>query len=614
MRVRRIVILIVCACVAPTFQWGCGTKLSVLKRAAQLVRQERYAEAVEAYERFIEMAGDSPESAYERAEAYFQIGCLYTYRLREPREGHRAFEQAVALRPDYADPQVHLGIMYKNLSDEDEIALRRALQSRADAAQQWRLYNRYTAMLDNSERALCQALESRPEITNYPLTPNMTRRPRVILAGLEQQRGRLNEAIQQLYTYEHYSENDAEDWLQLGALFADQEEPLKALFYYRRAFETLGEAQRGTSRYFDTRFGLIDAYTKTGSLAEAQDILKESFDVLKQYENYYSSLSDWQRREEQGLRAWLINSQRTLLEKQARVYTSQNNYEKALETLKELQSRAPEAERFLLDLAETYARVGDFKAAHEHLEMFKHLAPYHPPSLLTEATILYEEQNYDACLARLADYIRASPKNIAAQAFPGLVLIKAGKVAEGIAYLEGLCKQHPNLSPLQVKMAEALAAAGQPERALWWLRRAMETGAVFPAFLQHDRELAPLLNEPGFAELLQDVRYRISLRRQVYEAEDLLYRWETARGLAALERLRMQNPDILFTTYALARGYVFAKRADEAFPLLSECAQGELFNPDVLKHDGYLIQLHGDPRFDEVLNAIEQPRPTETSE
>jgi hypothetical protein len=49
---------------------GCENKLSALKRATRLAARERYVEAVQAYEHYIELVGDSPESAYERAEAY----------------------------------------------------------------------------------------------------------------------------------------------------------------------------------------------------------------------------------------------------------------------------------------------------------------------------------------------------------------------------------------------------------------------------------------------------------------------------------------------------------------------------------------------------------------
>ncbi len=584
---RRVLISIACGCATLALLCGCENKLSALKRAARLTRKQQYPEAVEAYERYIELAGNSPESAYERAEAYYQIGRLYTYHLREPAVGRRAFEQAVGLRPDYADPQIHLGIMY--------ISIVPPLPAR-------------------SEAALRRALESRPEITEYTIAPGSVRRPRVLLATIEQQRGRLNEAIRQLYVYEHYSDEDAKDWHELGKLFARRQEHAKTLFYLKRAFETLDEAERGMPFYMDIRTDLIEAYINNGYLAEAQELLDESLDVLGQVETYYRSLSDWQRNEAPGLKAFLLESRRALLKNLSIVRAGRGQYDEALDALHELRILVPRAKGLLLEVAKLYAKKGDFRAAREELDKFRRLAPFDARALITEATILYEEQNYKAFLERIEDYIVASPESALPRALRGIALVKAGLADEGIAQLEALCRAHPNFSPLQLKMAEALAAAGQTGQALWWLDRAMQTGLVAPFVFETNRELHTILDEPGFPELLRNVRYRVSLRQRVHEAEDLVYRGETDRGLAALDRLRTQNPDIPFTTYALARGYVFLGRPDAAFPLLIECAKAGLFNPSALRKDGYLSELHDDPRFAEVLEAIEQPWPTDAPE
>jgi len=580
--VRQVWVWIVCGCAVLMFPCGCENKLSVLKRAARLVERERYAEAVEAYERYIELVGDAPETAYERAEASYQIGCIYTYQLHKPVSGQRAFERAVRLRPDYADPQCHLGIMYRALGK-----------------------------LEESEAALRAALDSRPEITEYAIAPAVVRRPRVILADLARERGRFNEAIRHLYIYEHYSEDEAEDWHQLGRMFWVEHDYPKALFYFKRASETLTQSERGTSRYFPIRLGLIGASVLNGYLAEAQEILNESVNIIEQYQDYYSKLSSWQRSEAPGLEAFILESRRDLLVQQALVYAGQAQYEAQAATLRELRLLTPNDEGILLQLAMTYAKKGDFAAAREELETFRQLAPHEPGAIRAEAQILYEEGDYAACLARFEDYIAVSPGSNEPRALKAVALVKAGLADEGIAQLEALCRRYPNVFDLQVKMAQALAAAGRPGPALWWLRRATETGLMVPVLFQTDRELRAVLDEPGFAELLSSVHRRLIVRQRVHEAEDFLYRGEQDRGLAALDRLRRQNPDVLFTTYALARGFVFAGKPDEAFPLLMECARGGLFNRNVLARDGYLYELREDPRFVEVLGAIEQPWPTD---
>ena len=569
-------------CAALALAGGCTNKLSVLKRAARLAETEHYTEAVAAYERYIELVGDSPETAYERAEAYFQIGWIYTYRLGKPASGRRAFERAVALRPDYADPQCHLGIMYRVLG-----------------------------LVEESEAALRAALDSWPEITEYAIAPAVVRRPRVILAELAAERGRLNEAIRHLYIYEHYSENDAEDWHELGRMFWLQQDYPKALFYFKRASETLTQAERGTSRYFPIRLALIGATILNGYLAEAQEILDESVNIIEQYQDYYSKLSSWQRSEAPGLEVFILESRRDLLLQQSLIYAGQARYEAAAATLRELRTLTPKDEGILLQLAVTYAKKGDFAAAREELETFRQLAPQDAGAIMADAQILYEEGDYAACLARFEDYIAVSPWSKEPRAFKAVALVKAGLADEGIAQLEALCRRYPNVFNLQVKMAQALATAGRPGPALWWLRRATQTGLMVPVLFRTDRELRVVLDEPGFAELLRSVHHGLIVRQRVHEAEDFLYRGEQDRGLAALKRLRRQNPDVLFTTYALARGYVFAGKPDEAFPLLMQCAKGGLFNGNVLERDGYLYELHDDPRFIEVLGAIEQPWPAE---
>ena len=58
-----------------------------------------------------------------------------------------------------------------------------------------------------------------------------------------------------------------------------------------------------------------------------------------------------------------------------------------------------------------------------------------------------------------------------------------------------------------------------------------------------------------------------------------------------------------------ARSYVFVRDHDRAFPLLVECAKAGYFSAASLRRDLYLTELHDDPRFQDVLDAIEQPWP-----
>jgi tetratricopeptide (TPR) repeat protein len=584
--VRRVLvaglIVVTCGCVVLLAVSGRENKLTVLKRAARLAEKSRYASAVEAYRHYIELVGDTPETAYERAEAYYQIGRLLTYHLREPERGRVAFEKAAVLRPDYAEPQLHLGIMYMEIEPK---------------------------LPDKAEAALRRALESRPELTEYSIAPNQVDRPRVILAELERRKGHLNEAIRQLYIHEHYSEYDASDWHELGRLFASQQEQAKALFYYKRAFETLTDAERGMPPYMALRNDLIGAYIVNGYVARADELLDESFDVLGQFENMYRALSGWHQAEAEPLGKVLERTRPQLLRLRALVSTAVGDYNTALDALRECKTLVPTALDLVLDEARLLAKKGEFKRARDELAKYRRLAPHDPEGIMADALIAYEEGDHRTYLRRVEEYILAAPGKIRPRALRALALVQTGRTEEGLEQLEAYCRAEPNFPQLQLKMAQALAIAGRTREAIWWIRRVAETDLVPPYLLETEPTLKSLRDDPGYDNLLRDVRYRIALRQQVHEAEDLVYRDETSRGLGALERIRQQNPDIAFTTYALARAYVFVGDHDKAFPLLVECAQAGYFSAGRLRRDIYVTELHNDPRFDEVIEAIEQPWP-----
>jgi len=571
-----------CACVVLLAVSGGENKLAVLKRAARLTEKSRYTDAVEAYEHYIELVGDAPKTAYDRAEAYYQIGRLLTYHLRKPALGREAFEKAVALRPDYAEPQLHLGIMYMEIRPQ---------------------------LPDQAEAALRRALESRPEITEYSIAPNQVHRPRVILAQLERRKGRLNEAIRQLYIHEHYSEYDAADWYELGRLFNSQREKAKALYYFKRAFETLTDSERGMPPYMRLRNDLIEAYVFNGYVSEADELLDESFYVLSQFETVYEAQSGSRQAEAESLREVIEHARPELLRLRAIVSRAAGDYNTALDALRECKTLAPTSVDLLLNEAQLLAMKGEFKRAREELDKFRQLAPHDPKGIMTDALICYQEGDHRAYLRRIEDYLLAAPDKTQPRALRALALVQTGRTEEGLEQLEAYCRAEPNFPQFQLKMAEALAIAGRTREAIWWIRRAAETDVIPPHFVENEPNLRSLQNDPAYPDLLRDIRYRIALRQQVHEAEDLVYRGERTRGLGALERIQQQHPDIAFTTYALARIYVFVGDHDKAFPLLVECAKAGYFSTARLRHDIYLTELHDDPRFQDVIEAIEQPWP-----
>jgi tetratricopeptide (TPR) repeat protein len=595
MGVRQVWVWIACGCAALVFLCGCENKLSALKRAARLAKLQRHAEAIAAYEHYIELVGDGPGTTYERAEAWYQIGLIRTYRLNEPDKAIEALERATTLRPDYADPLLQLGYLYN--------------ESATGASPE-----RVAELRTKTADVLRAALAQRPEVTDYELAPGTWYSPRLSLSYAERERGHLNEAIRQLYIFEHYSDDDARDWAEIGNFFLRHGEHAKALFYFKRAFDALDENQRGQPKGMDVRNALIEACIQNGYLERAGELLDESRSVLEQYRSQYRSLPERARSETADLGEAIDRWHRDLLALLERIYENSGQYEEALGAVRELHALEPEAGRLLLSEAQLSARMGNYAGARELLRQYRHLAPLDASAILTEAFILYQEKDYRAYIERIEAYLVLVPEKARPRGMRALAQVKAGLVDEGIAQLEDYCRAEPNFPRLQLTMARALSVAGETKRAIWWLRRLMDCDIVAPHNLTSDPDLANVRQDPEFPELLREARYRMNLLQDVHEAEDRLYRGYATQGLSALQRLREQNPDIPYTTYALARADVFAGDNDDAFALLIQCAKAGFFSPTRLQADIYLTELRSDPRFKEVLDSIEQPWPSTTSE
>ncbi|MBN1918260.1 MAG: hypothetical protein JW889_10145 [Verrucomicrobia bacterium] len=593
---RQVWVSIACGCAALVLLCGCENKLSALKRAARLAKLERHAEAVRAYERYIALVGDGPDSTYERAEAWYQIGLIRTHKLRERDSGVEAFERATVLRPEYSDVQFQLAFQYVELSAE--ASPEAAAEFRAKAA-----------------AALRAGLAQRPETTAYELAPGTFYSPRLRLSDVEHARGHLNEAIRQLYIFEHYSDDDAWDWYEIGSFFRRHNEHAKALYYFKRAFDALDDTTRGQPKGMDVRNALIGACIRNGYLERALELHDESRNVLAQYEGQFRSLPQKARLEEAELRAALVRWRSELLQLLSQINESSGRYKEALGVLLEYHAMVPQDRALLLREAELAARVGDFRIARELLDRFRHLAPQDPTAILTEASILYEEKDYRGYIARIEAYLVRVPDKIQPRGFRALALVKAGDVDRGISQLRAYNRAEPNFPPLQLTLAQAYSVAGQTDQAIWWLRRVMDTHIVAPHNLTSEPNLENVRQDSSFPELLRESRYRMNLLQDVHEAEDRLYRGYESAGLNALQRLREQNTDIPFTTYALARAHVFTGDFDAAFPLLIECAEAGYFSPSRLRSDIYLTELRTDDRrFSQLLSAIRQPWPDTTAE
>ncbi len=82
-------------------------------------------------------------------------------------------------------------------------------------------------------------------------------------------------------------------------------------------------------------------------------------------------------------------------------------------------------------------------------------------------------------------------------------LLDAGKAAEAKALLTEAIQRYEDTSTLYYNLACAETLLGETDAAIEHLQRALEGDRSLAAYLAEDKDLAPLRDDPRFAELLQ---------------------------------------------------------------------------------------------------------------
>ena len=98
--------------------------------------------------------------------------------------------------------------------------------------------------------------------------------------------------------------------------------------------------------------------------------------------------------------------------------------------------------------------------------------------------------------------LRNSPDDVRARYLSGSTLIQLGKRQEGIVRLEEALAIQPTDFAVLYNAACAFTSAGDSQKALDLLDRAVGTGKGFRAWMEHDPDLDPLRQLPRFKEIL----------------------------------------------------------------------------------------------------------------
>ena len=103
-------------------------------------------------------------------------------------------------------------------------------------------------------------------------------------------------------------------------------------------------------------------------------------------------------------------------------------------------------------------------------------------------------------------YLRAESSMFAEIVEEGQRRKMAGKFNEALPFFELLAEASPERAWPPLLIAETRAAMGDHKRALKALRQAANTGRIDAELLQKDQDLAPLFSDPGFQQIVAELK------------------------------------------------------------------------------------------------------------
>jgi dienelactone hydrolase len=105
-------------------------------------------------------------------------------------------------------------------------------------------------------------------------------------------------------------------------------------------------------------------------------------------------------------------------------------------------------------------------------------------------------------------YLRAESALFAQLVEEGRRRKMAGKFSEALPFFELLSQASPERAWPPLLIAETRVAMGDRKRALKALRQAANTGRIDAQLLEKDQDLAPLFSDPGFQQIVEDLKKR----------------------------------------------------------------------------------------------------------
>ena len=207
---------------------------------------------------------------------------------------------------------------------------------------------------------------------------------------------------------------------------------------------------------------------------------------------------------------------------------------------------------------------------------------------------------------QLNAYLEKQPDDPTALINKAFIMTRKGEVNEGLSQLFSLYKKNPNYSQIEYNIARVYAQQRKNSEAIQWLDKAIKNGFKEVALLQTDEYFDPVRNSINFKNLLRKIKTKTVLEKVSVEAFALVLMGEKEEGLEKLLELAEADPHSIHTPYYLARAYALQSNNDDAFQWLYKSVENGLLNTDILKGDQYLQELKTDPRFQKLIDKMNQ--------
>lgn len=315
-----------------------------------------------------------------------------------------------------------------------------------------------------------------------------------VLAGALIANNQKNQAIETLENIIELDKVDVEHRIILARLLSeDSKQKKKVLKLFDDAFRY--NSANPKALVLKTVF-FIQLKRYSQALAEAKKINKLFPEIGigdKLKGDTYLAKSNLPRALKAYQRAYEIEPNLKVLLLMADILTVQKKQEAAIDLL-ERESKVKNYKAISLKLAVLYQQAGDLKLAEEYYDIVIKGQPDNVVALNNLASIYMQQNNPKAIVLAERAYRKAAKYATIADTY-GYILIKQGRVEDGLKILQEAANAEPNNSDIQFHLAEAYGLSGDKQKAISMLKALRKGGGDFSEKKKAEQLLTKLQSE-----------------------------------------------------------------------------------------------------------------------